>query len=215
VELNSLRKIQFFSQLNDEELLMIQNIIVEKRYKKGSIIFMEGEKGEATYFIKSGKVKIYKTSKDGRELILSIYGPGSVFAEVTIFNDIEYPATAEVVEDAVLGIIGNSELEKLIRNNSSLAISLLKVLSKRLYNAQLKLKQTALSDTYSRTAETLLRLYEAGGAIELSRQELANMIGTARETVSRILSQFNKDGAIKVSGRKILVKDIDKLKSWL
>lgn len=219
-----LRRVPIFSQLKDEDLEKIMSITIEKKYNKGSIIFMEGDKGEAFYFIKSGKIKIYRSSKDGKELILNIYGKNNVFAEVTIFNDVSYPATAEVIEDAVVGMILNSDLEKLIKVNSELGLNLIKVLNKRLYNAQLKLKQIALNDTYSRTAQAIIRLAEEHGKnksegaelkLELSRQELANMIGTARETVSRILSQFKKEGAIEISGKRIVIKDIKKLKSWL
>ncbi len=223
--IQALKKVPIFSQLNDSDLEKILDITIEKKYKKGSLIFMEGEKGEASYYIKNGKVKIYKTSRDGKELILNIYGENDIFAEVTILNDVAYPATAEVVEDTVVGVIVNKELEKLLKKNSEMGLNLIKILSKRLYSAQLKLKQVALNDTYSRTAETILRLSESHGLnktngdielkLELSRQELANMIGTARETVSRILSQFKKEEAILISGKKIIIKDIAKLQSWV
>lgn len=222
--IDALKKVPIFSQLKEDDLEKILSITNRKQYKKGSIIFMEGDKGEAFYFIESGKIKISKSSKDGKELILNIYGENHVFAEVTIFNDISYPATAEVLEDAAVGVIRNSDLEKLIQYNADMGLNLIKILSKRLFNAQMKLKQLALNDTYSRTADTLIRLSEnlakeRNGRIEfnleLSRQELANMIGTARETVSRILSRFKKEGSIDIIGKKIVIKDIEKLKSWL
>lgn len=221
----ALKKVPMFSQLNDRDLEKILSITLEKKFKRGSLIFMEGEQGEASYYIKSGKVKIYKTSREGKELILNIYGKNDFFAEVTILNDVPYPATAEVLEDTIVGVIMNKELEKLLKDNSDMGLNLIKILSKRLYSAQVKLKQVALNDTYSRTAEAILRLSQSHGInknngdievkLELSRQELANMIGTARETVSRILSQFKKEEAILISGKKIIVKDIEKLKSWL
>ncbi len=222
--IEALKKVPIFSQLKEEDLEKILSITNMKQYKKGSVIFMEGDKGEAFYFIKSGKIKISKSSKDGKELILNIYGENHVFAEVTIFNDISYPATAEVLEDATVGVIRNGDLEKLIKYNAEMGLNLIKILSKRLFNAQMKLKQLALNDTYSRTADTLIRLsqnlaMERNGQIEfnleLSRQELANMIGTARETVSRVLSRFKKEGSINIIGKKIVIKDIEKLKSWL
>lgn len=219
-----LKHIPLFSQLNDKSLEKIASITVEKKYRKGTIIFMEGDPGEAIFFIKSGKVKISKTSSDGRELILNIYGSGDVFAEVTIFNDVKYPATAEVVEDAVIGVMMNRELEELVKGDADLALQIIKILNKRLYMAQMKLKQMALSDTYVRTAQMIIKLAQEHGVekngviemkLELSRQELANMIGTARETVSRALSQFKKEGSIDISGKKIIVKDMKKLKAWV
>ncbi|MEW9123356.1 MAG: Crp/Fnr family transcriptional regulator [Thermotaleaceae bacterium] len=219
-----IKHVPIFSQLEQSALEKIASITVERKYRKGTIIFMEGDKGEALYFIKSGKVKISKNSNDGRELILNIYGSGDVFAEVTLFNDVMYPATAEVMEDAVVGIIMNTDLEALVRHNADLALQIIKILNKRLYMSQMKLKQMALSDTYVRTAEVLIKLakdhgVEKDGIIELrlnlSRQELANMIGTARETVSRALSQFKKEGSIEISGKKIIIQNMEKLKGWL
>ncbi|MDF2547249.1 Crp/Fnr family transcriptional regulator [Anaerosolibacter sp.] len=219
-----IKHMPIFSQLSDESLEKIAAITVEKKYRKGTIIFMEGDPGEAIFFIKSGKVKISKTSSDGRELILNIYGDGDVFAEVTIFNDVQYPATSEVIEDAVVGMIMNKDLEELVKRDADLALQIIKILNKRLYMSQMKLKQMALSDTYVRTAQMIIKLAHEHGIeknnaielkLELSRQELANMIGTARETVSRALGQFKKEGSIDISGKKIVVKNMEKLKTWI
>lgn len=219
-----LKKVPAFTNLNEADLEKINDITLQRSFRKGSIIFMEGDEGEAFYFIKSGKIKIFKTSPDGRELIFAILSEGDVFAEVTLFNDIAYPASAEVLEDAVLGMIKNQELEALISKNSGLALSIIKVLSRKLFNSQQKVKELALGDTYMRTAQTIVKLAEAHGKktedglevkLDISRQELANMIGTARETVSRALSQFKKEGSVDISGKKIIVKDMSKLKSWI
>ncbi|WZL74610.1 Crp/Fnr family transcriptional regulator [Clostridiaceae bacterium 35-E11] len=222
--LELLKHIPIFAQLEKSFLEELASITVEKRYRKGTIIFMEGDRGEALYLIKSGKVKILKNSTDGRELILNIYGSGDVFAEVTLFNEVNYPATAEVIEDATIGVMMNRDVEELVKHNAELALQIIKVLNKRLYMAQMKLKQMALSDTYVRTAQMMMKLahehgVEKNGVMELklalSRQELANMIGTTRETVSRALSQFKKEGSIEIKGKKIIIKDIEKLKNWI
>ena len=219
-----LKHFPIFSHLSSFFLQEIASITVEKKYRKGTIIFMEGEPGAAVYFIKTGKVKISKMSNDGRELILNIFGKGDVIAEVTLFNDINYPATAEVIEDSVLGVIMNEQMEKLVIKNSELALQIIKILNKRLYGAQQKLKQMALSDTYVRTAQMIIKLAQEHGIekngvtelqLQISRQELANMIGTARETVSRALSQFKKEGTVEIKGKKIIVKDMKELEKWL
>lgn len=219
-----LKKLPFFTNLQESDLIKINEITIQRNYRKGSIIFMEGDTGEAFYFIKSGKVKIYKTSPDGRELIFAILSEGDVFAEVTLFNDIKYPASAEVLEDASLGMIKNQDLEGVISKNAELALAIIKVLSRKLFNSQQKVKELALGDTFMRTAQTIIKLAEEHGKktdeglevkLDISRQELANMIGTARETVSRALSQFKKEGSVDISGKKIIVKDMQKLKSWI
>ncbi|WP_207640699.1 Crp/Fnr family transcriptional regulator [Alkaliphilus transvaalensis] len=219
-----LRKIPAFSTLNDEDLETVREMTIDRKMRKGTIIFMEGDPGEAFYFIKSGKVKIFKTTPDGRELIFAILKEGDVFAEVTLFNDMDYPASSEVLEDAVVGMIRNRDLENLISNNSEIALRVIKVLSKKLFSSQQKVKELALGDTYMRTAQVIIKLANEHGVegregievkLNLSRQELANMIGTARETVSRAMSQFKKEGSIDISGKKIIVRDLEKLKAWI
>lgn len=222
-DIHILKKAPVFSELSDEDLEQISSVTIEKNLRKGTIIFMEGDKGEAFYFIKSGKVKVSKTTADGRELIFGIFSDGDVFAEVALFNDVLYPAGAEVIEDSCIGMIRNEDLENLIRKNSEIAIHIIKVFSKKLYNSQQKVKELALGDTYARTAQTIMKLAQNNGKktsegielnLNLSRQELANLIGTARETVSRALSQFKKEGSINIDRKKIIIKDMEKLKAW-
>jgi len=133
-----LKKAPVFSDLRDEELKQISSITIEKNLRKGTIIFMEGDKGEAFYFVKSGKVKVSKTTPDGRELIFTILTDGDVFAEVTLFNDVTYPAAAEVIEDSCIGMIRNEDLENLIKKNADIALHVIKVFSKKLYSSQQK-----------------------------------------------------------------------------
>lgn len=218
-----LRQIDIFSELNDEFLEKIGNISFIRTYTKGRIIFMEGEPGEAFFFIKSGLIKISKLSGDGREHILHILNEGHVFAEVTLFNKTVYPATAEVLEDAEVGAIRNSELERVIGENPALSLQLIRYLNKRLIEAQIKVRNLALYDTYARTAQALIKLAEDYGkktakGIELdlgiSRQELASIVGTTRETVIRALAAFKKEHSIDVDKNNIIILDIDKIKEW-
>ncbi|QUH24704.1 Crp/Fnr family transcriptional regulator [Serpentinicella alkaliphila] len=215
-----LKKIPVFNGLNEEDLERISKISIYNVFQKGTVMFMEGDPGEAFYFVKSGKVKIYKTAFDGREHIFTIINEGGVFAEVTLFNNIPYPASAEVLEDSEIGMIKNKDLESLIRQNSDIALQIIKIFSKKLFQSQQKVKELALGDTYGRTAQTILKLAKEHGVetqngiqlkLDLSRQDLANMIGTARETVSRALSQFKKDGLIDINGKKMIIKDKAKL----
>ncbi|MFZ5353821.1 MAG: Crp/Fnr family transcriptional regulator [Bacillota bacterium] len=218
-----LKQISIFSELSEDCLANIDSISIIRAYEKGRIIFMEGEPGEAFFYIKSGVVKIYKLSSDGREHILHILNEGHVFAEVTLFSKAAYPATAEVLEDAEIGIIKNSELEKLIGGNPTLSLCLIRYLNKRLMEAQTKVRNLALYDTYARTAQSLIKLAEdygrkTTGGIELdlniSRQELANMVGTTRETVIRVLAAFKKEKAVKVEKNSIIIANIEKIKQW-
>jgi len=158
---------------------------------------------------------------DGREHIINILSPGDLFAEVLLFNNRAYPATVIAVDDSKVGVIKNSDLERLILGNNLLALQLIKALSQRLLFAQQKIKNLALHDVTARTAETLLRLGAKHGrsltngqieiTLDLSRQDLASLVGTTRETVTRTLSSLKKDRMIDFDIHKIVILEPDQL----
>lgn len=219
--IQQLKRMPVFADLPEAQLKDIYAITTERKYRKGSVIFLEGEQGEGFHYLQSGKVKIVKMTDDGREHIINILSPGDLFAEVLLFNNRAYPATAIAVDDSKVGVIKNSDLERLILGNNLLALQLIKALSQRLLFAQQKIKNLALHDVTARTAETLLRLGAkhgrslANGQIEitldLSRQDLASLVGTTRETVTRTLSSLKKDRMIDFDIHKIVILEPDKL----
>lgn len=213
-----------FFDLAEEDLQMLSEIILTRKYRKGMIIFMEGEPGDGLYFIKSGRVKISKMTDDGREQILHFLQQGDIFAEVTLFDGGSFPATAEVLEDALIGIIRNQDINRLLKNYPDLAIRLLQIMSKKLRRAQMQVRDLALKDTYARAVGMLYKLAKEYGepcgegiriTISLSRQELANSIGTSRETVTRILSDLKKNKIIDLDKQEIIVLNEKKLKEWM
>lgn len=217
-------KIPLFHDLSPDELDSLSQLARIRNYKKNMIVFMEGEPGEALFFVISGKVKISKTTEDGREQILHLLQRGDVFAEVVLIDGGPYPATAEVIEMGQIGMLLNNDVENLVRSNPDIAIKLLKIMSKRLRMAQRQVRDLALKDTYGRLAGMLLMLGKEHGAetpegvkieLPLSRQELANLIGTTRETVTRILGDFKKYKCIELEKQAILIIDQAKLKTWL
>ncbi|ADL08959.1 Crp/Fnr family transcriptional regulator [Thermosediminibacter oceani] len=210
----ALKKVYIFSGLSDGDLAKIRGLVNTRHYKKGTVIFFEGEPGEAVYFIKSGKVKVYKSDDEGREYILHIFGEGDVFAEAVLLGGGPYPATAEAVEDTTVAFIKNEDLERLIGQTPDLALRIIKVMASRLRDSQDKIKDLALKDTYDRTACLLHRISinygqrtSRGIEIDLpvTRQELAALVGTSRETVTRILGQMKKQGIIDIDRQKIIV----------
>ncbi len=222
--LEFLKKIPYFSNISKEELQTIADIMIERTYDRGEVLFMEGEFGEAIHFVVEGRVKIYKTSEDGREHILYIAVSGDIFAEVILFNEVNYPATAEVMEKSRIAIIRNEDLEKVLKAHPSMAVAIIKVLNKRLYDAQQQVKSLALHNTHGRTAQMLIKLaMEHGNKTEkgleldlsISRQELANMVGTTRETVTRVLMAFKKYNLIEIDRNIIRITQPEKLKEWI
>jgi CRP/FNR family cyclic AMP-dependent transcriptional regulator len=223
VELEYLKHLPIFEELAPVDLAAIDNVTVERRYKKNMIIFMEGEPGEGFHYVKSGKVKIVKMAQDGREHIINILGPGEVFAEVLLFNRGPYPATSVALEDSVIGIIKNVELENVVVDNPRIALHIIRVMNKKLLHAQMKIKTLALSDTFARTAQILGRLAQQYGRevtggiridIDMTRQDLANLVGTTRETVSRVLSSMKKDKVIDLAEQQIIILDEQRLSRY-
>jgi len=215
-DIDLIKKIPLFSGLELEELNQVRNIYISKKYKKGQIIFFEGEPGEAVYFVKSGKIKIYKSDAEGREYILHIFGPGNIFAETVLLGGGPYPASAEAVEDSLVGIIQNRDLEELLKKNTDIAFKIMKILSNRLRESQDKIKNLVFRDTYDRTACALHRMSldygiktPQGIEVELpiTRTELASIVGTSRETVTRMLSEMKRKGIIEMDRQKIIVKN--------
>lgn len=219
-----LKRIFVFSNLTEEELAKIAGIVRMRQYKKNSVIFHEGDPGEGLFFVQKGKIKLTKLSTDGKEKILHFCQAGDVFAEVMLFDEGEYPATAETLEDAEIGLIHNQDMERLLRDNNEIALKILKVMAKRLRQAQYHIRDLAFNDAYSRLASALLNLSREYGrkvgdldhvGISLNQQDLAGLIGTSRETVARIMGEWRRDGIISLDKKQIIINDREKLEDWL
>ena len=221
--LNILKQIPMFSDLGDDELQKINDLIFIRKYKKRQIMFVEGEPGEAIYTIIKGNVKLTKSTPEGRELILGIRQPGEMFAEVVLFDGGPYPATAEVIEDTEIAVLLNKDIEKLVRDNSAISIAIIKTMSRRLRQVQHQMRDLALKDTLGSMVSTLTSLAKQHGVntnegtminLNLTHQELANFIGTSRESANRLVSELKKSNVISVDKGKITIIDMDKLKEW-
>lgn len=219
-----LRRIPIFSGLDESDLEEINGVTRERWYRKGMVVFCEGEPGDGVFFIRRGKVKITKSSPDGRQYIVHILGPGDVFAEAVLFGDKPYPAAAEVIEDAEIGLVRNDDLERLIERHPGLGIRIIKMMAKRLVEAQERLRDMALEDAFSRTVSYLLcqaqregKKGEGGIEIDLglTRNDLASIIGATRETVSRILNDLKKARLISLYDQRVVIRDAEALRSYI
>lgn len=223
MEFDYLRNIPGFEDLAPEDLAMINQVTIERKYKKNGTIFIEGEPGEGFHYIKTGKIKIVKASVDGREHIINILGPGEVFAEVLLFNDEAYPATALALEDSCVGVIRNDKLEAILVDHPRIALHIIKVMSKKIRFIQMKIKSLAFSDSYAKIAQTLEGLARRYGRktargleidLNMTRQDVANLAGTTRETASRVVSIMKKDKVLDADERRIIILDQDGLRQY-
>lgn len=222
-DLAFLRAISLFEPFNDEDIKRLAKITFIRRYRKNMTIFAEGEPGEAFYFIHKGRIKVYKLAPDGREHILEVFEDGDAFGLVVVFDHGDYPATAETMEDTIVGLIRVNDFDRLMEESPALARQLLKEVSTRLRAARARAQDMALKTVHGRLASVLLDLAKEKGKVTprgtlvpvgLTHQELGGLVGASRETITRVLSEFRKYKAIEDDKDGVLILSEEKLRGW-
>jgi len=213
--------VPIFSVLPAETLTMIEKIGTIKMYKKNDVVLMEEEAGTALFVIVKGKVKVARSSNDGREVILTILSESDFFGEMAILDGLTRSATVTSIEESELFLIQRNDFLNLLREFPEISISLLQELTKRLRSADAKIKALSLKDAEGKVATVILQLADdigkiKHGKVEIEKlplqQDLANMAGTSRETISRTLHSFAKKGLIELDGTKLSILDYEKFK---
>lgn len=206
-----------FNGLPDEQLHKISEISISKRYSKGESIFFEGEPGIGFYMVAGGKVKIFKTSFDGREQILHIFGPGEPFGEVPVFHGNPFPANAEALNECEVLFFPRAEFVGLITAHPSLALNMLAVLALRLRRFATQVENLSLKEVPGRLASYLQYLMEEQQrqdqvVLDIPKGQLASLLGTSSETLSRIFSKMSEEGLIRVEGKTIFILNEERLR---
>jgi len=201
-----------FNGLSQEQLSQIRQIAIDKFYDKGQTVFLESDDCNGFYIVVAGKVKIYKVSLEGKEHILHIYGPGNPFGEVPVFSGRKFPANAETLLKSRLLFIPRQAFVDLISEHPSLALNMLAILSMRLRQFTVQIENLSLKEIPARLASYLTYLADeqATGdfvSLTISKGQLASLLGTIPETLSRILAKMNKQNLIQVEGRNITLLD--------
>ncbi|MFK4765991.1 Crp/Fnr family transcriptional regulator [Desulfobaculum sp. SPO524] len=208
--------LSLFSGLSSGQLDAVADIAVETRLAKGATIFVEGDRADGFYVVFEGQVKIFKLSPEGREQIIHIYGPGEPFAEVPVFEGGDFPANAEATRPSRVLYFPREALHRLIEREAGVAFNMLAAMAMKLRRFTVKLENLTLRETPQRLAAYLLDLSErSGGAeqleLDIAKGHLASLLGTAQETLSRVLRRMNDAGLIEVRGRFITLKQTDRL----
>ena len=206
-----------FNGLSEEQLNDVRQISVDKFCDKGKTIFLEDDDCNGFYIVADGKVKIYKVSFEGKEHILHIYGPGNPFGEVPVFAGRKFPANAQTLLKSHLLFFPRTAFVDLISKNPSLALNMLSVLSMRLRQFTVQIENLSLKEVPGRLASYLVYLSQEQGrtdvvTLNISKGQLASLLGTIPETLSRILTKMNQQHLIDTSGRNIILKDLSGLK---
>lgn len=197
--------IPLFQGLPGAQLEDLKAIVGEHDFRRGDIIFSEGEEATGFYVVTAGRVKIFKLSLEGKEQTLHLLGPGEPFGEVPVFAGKRFPATAEALEETRVLYFPRNAFVELIQKNPALALNMLAVLSLRLHKFTVLVEDLSLKEVPGRLAAYLLYLSEqqqgaASLALGISKAQLASLLGTIPETLSRIITRMTKEQIIASEG---------------
>lgn len=218
----ALKRVPLFAGLSDRELNILAARAVPHHFDPDKVIFSEGEPCEGLYVIESGAVKVYTVSAGGREQVLNIEGPGGSIAELPVFDDGAFPASAAALSKASLLFISKRDFRALCLEHPQVALKLLKVVGARLRKLVSIIEELSFTTVRHRLAALLLRLAERKGkrtgrgiefTLRASNQELAAHIGTVRELVSRNLSRLQAAGIVKLHGKNVVIPDLEALRA--
>ena len=208
----ALQEIPLFKDLPEEHIGRLARIAAVRVFERGEAIFSEGQQADGFYIVLTGRVKIFKLSPEGKEQVLHIIGFQEPFGEVAMFAGERYPAHAQALEEGKMLFFSRAGFVGLISDGPDLAMKMLGVLSKRLRQFTRLIEELSLKEAPQRLASYLLYLLDRDKGLshvelDISKALLANMLGTAPETLSRIMARMSEEGFIAVKGRSIQLLD--------
>jgi CRP-like cAMP-binding protein len=217
-----LKKLPLFQDLPHDTLVKLAESVHLHEIKRRHVIYLPGDPGNAVFFTNGGRVKISKVTRDGKELTLDYRGPGDIFGELCLIEGGPREEMAEATDNALITEVERGLFERLVQREGIVGYRLTKILAQRRREVENKIENLVFKDVNAKLAELLLRLGTEYGvedsrgtlvALKITHQEMANLIGSTRETVSLTLSQFKKNGLIQTEGRKVILADREGLRA--
>lgn len=215
------RRAPLFAALDDDAATSLRESMIEVTLGRGDQLFDEGDRGDRLYVIVDGKIKLGRTSSDGRENLLAILGPGEMFGELSLFDPGPRTAAATAVSESQLIGLGHDDLQPWLLRHPEVGQQLLKALARRLRRTNDVLADLVFSDVPGRVAKSLLDLASRFGhttdegvlvAHELTQEELAQLVGASRETVNKALADFASRGWLRLEARAVVLLDVERLR---
>lgn len=208
-----------FAGISPDQLAELADISHVKTYGRGESVFFEGDAADGFYMVIEGKVKIFKLSMEGREQILHIFGKGEPFGEVAVFQGRPFPANATVLGKGKLLFFPGPEFIRLVHANPSIALNMLAMFSMRLRRFATQIEHLSLKEVPGRLASHLLYLSEEQRnrdqvTLDIPKGQLASLLGTSPETLSRIFTKMNEEGIIRLQGKVISLLDRERLEAF-
>ncbi|NLZ49017.1 MAG: Crp/Fnr family transcriptional regulator [Clostridiales bacterium] len=202
--ISCIERVSIFASLTPEEAIDVTSTITQRRYEKGENIYLEGDKAEKLFIVNEGRVKVVKLSESGKEQIIRVLGPGEFMGELSLFTHAPLNNNSEALETTTVCIIDGRQIETLIERRPSIALKILKEISIRLEKAENQIQALTIQDVEHRLANALLTMANDENLVNLaiSKKDLASHMGMSRETLSRKLTSFEKQGWIKQEGQR-------------
>ncbi|MBV67102.1 MAG: Crp/Fnr family transcriptional regulator [Candidatus Marinimicrobia bacterium] len=216
MDIDFLKSVNIFSDLSESELNSIQEICKTRKYPKNSMIILEEEMGDVVFIVMSGTVKITRVNDEGKEVILAMLGSGEVFGEMAILDGESRSANALSQENCEVVTINREDFLNLLKTNNKVSLNLMTEFAIRLRKSDQQIEALSLDDAEHRIGVSILNLAEELGVIRQGvvtvenlpyQQDIANMAGTSRETVSRVMKTFEDRGLITKTGHKLSIPD--------
>ena len=207
-----LKSVPLFASFPDDQLRMLVTVVTRRSAPRGSVIMAAGDQIDSLYIVISGRLKVMMSDADGKEVILSLIGPGEFFGEMGLIDDSPRSASVTAIEPCELLSIAKRDFKKCLAENFEMTMAVMRGLVRRLREADRKIGSLALLDVYGRVARLLLDMAETveGEKVvtkRLPKQDIAKMIGASREMVSRVMKDLQMGGYIEVRGSSIVLRD--------
>jgi CRP-like cAMP-binding protein len=219
-----LKKVPLFAEFSDSDLVAVASLAQTRRYAKHAVLVYEGDPGDALFIVTAGNVAVTRVSNDGKETILSILKDGDFFGEMGVLDASPRSATIKALRDVEVAILARKDFLDLLSKSPHMSLSLVLALSSRLRATNQAIQAAAYQDIRTRLASLLINLEKNFGekadggvrlTLRLTNQEMANMIGTTRETVNRMLNRFWDEKMIDMRTANIVIADHDRLQAIL
>lgn len=205
-----------FSPLSPAEQRWLMESTTMVTCDRGRVFYTPDERGEVVFILKRGKVELYRLTADGRKLVVATLGPHTIFGEMSLIGQHMYGCYARAIDDCLLCILSRSDLKALVRRNPEVGLLMLAELERRLQDREAELESLAFRSVPARLAELLLHEADAFGTVAgYSHQELADRLGTYRETVSQALGRFRNEGLVAIEPKRIRLLQPEGLRAYV
>jgi CRP-like cAMP-binding protein len=209
-KLGYLSDVELFRDLSPRDMAELDRMTTITSVPKGRVFYQPEDVGEVLFLIKEGGVQLYRISPEGKKLVIASLGPGTIFGEMALLGQQMHSAFAEAVEDCLILVMSRTDLERFILSKPVVGVRMLEITGKRLSDAEARLEDMAFKGIPARLASLLLRLAaerNSNDVVGLTHQDLAETIGTYRETATQVLNDMKSAGLIEIGRKRIEILD--------